>query len=222
MYLPHPSARPEAGGSHQSHLEPFWDGPVDATWVVAATGVLKDVGLSIVMGGYPNSWMVFVRENPNLKWMITRGSPISGNHHMGIPDQCRFFSWENLPWSWFSSAMVTISNTSIARSPCCNSHSRKWAMFHSSVSLTDGYILSYPRGELPHEQRPRAIPWHSISILLASELEFPVRMDSDNSPVVWSNIWFHQHAFGYAPCRHCSHQVTDNMMDICHEMPWWL
>ena len=28
--------------------------------------------------GYPNSWMVDVVENPNLKWMI-RGNPIYGN-----------------------------------------------------------------------------------------------------------------------------------------------
>ena len=27
-------------------------------------------------------WMVFVRENPNLRWMITRGTPIFGNHQM--------------------------------------------------------------------------------------------------------------------------------------------
>ena len=26
--------------------------------------------------------MVFVRENPDLKWMITRGTPISGNLHV--------------------------------------------------------------------------------------------------------------------------------------------
>ena len=34
--------------------------------------------------GYPHSWMVFVRENPNLKWMITRGTPIYGNPHMWL------------------------------------------------------------------------------------------------------------------------------------------
>ena len=27
--------------------------------------------------GYPNSWMVFVRENPNLKWMRTGGTPMT-------------------------------------------------------------------------------------------------------------------------------------------------
>ena len=32
--------------------------------------------------GYPNSWMVFVRENPHRsKWMLTRGTPILGNPH---------------------------------------------------------------------------------------------------------------------------------------------
>ena len=29
-------------------------------------------------------WMVFVRENPNLKWMMTGGTPISGNPHIRI------------------------------------------------------------------------------------------------------------------------------------------
>ena len=28
---------------------------------------------------YPNSWMVYFREHPIQKWMITRGIPISGN-----------------------------------------------------------------------------------------------------------------------------------------------
>ena len=27
--------------------------------------------------GVPNSWMVFVRENPNLKWMVTGGTPMA-------------------------------------------------------------------------------------------------------------------------------------------------
>ena len=26
-------------------------------------------------GGYPNSWMLFVRENPKQKWMMTSGAP---------------------------------------------------------------------------------------------------------------------------------------------------
>ena len=32
------------------------------------------------MGVPQNGW--FIVENPNLKWMITRGTPISGNLHM--------------------------------------------------------------------------------------------------------------------------------------------
>ena len=27
--------------------------------------------------GIPNSWMVFVRENPNLTWMMTGGTPMT-------------------------------------------------------------------------------------------------------------------------------------------------
>ena len=37
------------------------------------------------MGGYPHSWMVYFMENPNLKWMMTGGSPIAGNLHMMKP-----------------------------------------------------------------------------------------------------------------------------------------
>ena len=38
-------------------------------------------------GGYPQAragWFIYVyfMENPNLKWMMTRGTPISGNLHM--------------------------------------------------------------------------------------------------------------------------------------------
>ena len=32
--------------------------------------------------GATHKWMVFVRENPNLKWMRTRGTPICGNPHI--------------------------------------------------------------------------------------------------------------------------------------------
>ena len=37
-------------------------------------------------GGSP-IWLVYVRENPTQKWINTRASPFSGNHHimMGIP-----------------------------------------------------------------------------------------------------------------------------------------
>ena len=33
------------------------------------------MGLSIVMG-VPHSWMVYIMENPNLKWMIPGGTPV--------------------------------------------------------------------------------------------------------------------------------------------------
>ena len=33
-------------------------------------------------GGTPNSWMVFVMENPDKKWMMTRGMPLYGNPHI--------------------------------------------------------------------------------------------------------------------------------------------
>ena len=33
--------------------------------------------------GVPQArWMVFVRENPNLTWMMTWGTPVYGNPHM--------------------------------------------------------------------------------------------------------------------------------------------
>ena len=44
-------------------------------------GRTRVYGLYIYMGGsssswgYPNSWLVFVRKNPNLKWMMT-GVPL--------------------------------------------------------------------------------------------------------------------------------------------------
>ena len=34
-------------------------------------------GVSIAMGYKKNTWMVFVRENPNPKWMITRGTSMT-------------------------------------------------------------------------------------------------------------------------------------------------
>ena len=42
----------------------------------------QDGGFPARHGGTPNSWMVFVRGNPNRKWMMTGGSPISGNLYM--------------------------------------------------------------------------------------------------------------------------------------------
>ena len=38
-------------------------------------------GETIAMGVTPK-WLVYSMENPNLKWNLTRGTPISGNHHM--------------------------------------------------------------------------------------------------------------------------------------------
>ena len=42
-----------------------------------------EIGLSIAMG-VPHSWMVFVRENSYVKWMMTGGTPICGNPQMEI------------------------------------------------------------------------------------------------------------------------------------------
>ena len=44
-------------------------------------------GFQLVMGVPQARWMVFVRENANLKWMITRGSPNYGNPQMAKPAQ---------------------------------------------------------------------------------------------------------------------------------------
>ena len=38
-----------------------------------------------INGGTPrNGWFRITRENPIYKWMMTRGTPISGNHQIGI------------------------------------------------------------------------------------------------------------------------------------------
>ena len=37
------------------------------------------------MGDPQARWMVYFMEKPNLKWMITGGSPISGNPHIASP-----------------------------------------------------------------------------------------------------------------------------------------
>ena len=42
---------------------------------------LDDLGVSIVMGIPQARWMVFVRENPNLKWDDEQGYP----HDYGTP-----------------------------------------------------------------------------------------------------------------------------------------
>ena len=38
--------------------------------------------VSIVMGVPLYRWMVYFMENPRIKWMITGGSPTSGNLHI--------------------------------------------------------------------------------------------------------------------------------------------
>ena len=34
--------------------------------------------------GYPNNWLVYFMENPKIKWMMNRGTPILGNLHIYI------------------------------------------------------------------------------------------------------------------------------------------
>jgi hypothetical protein len=64
--------------------------------------------------GYPNSWMVFVRENPIYKWMMTGGTPILGNPHIAKPQKdarcfqdgsLMIFKHHNFNLSSFSSAI---------------------------------------------------------------------------------------------------------------------
>ena len=61
--------------------------------------VHNDLGGSIAMGVPQNGW--FMMEHPNLSWMITRGSPISGNlqseKNMKIVIVCHWVigSWTN-------------------------------------------------------------------------------------------------------------------------------
>jgi len=43
--------------------------------------VVHIVHVDVSMGILPE-WMVYVMENPNLKWMIQRGTTISGNPHV--------------------------------------------------------------------------------------------------------------------------------------------
>ena len=38
--------------------------------------------MSIVMGVLQARWLVYFMENPNPKWMITRGTPIYGKPHV--------------------------------------------------------------------------------------------------------------------------------------------
>jgi len=45
--------------------------------------------------GYPNSWMVKL-ENPNIKWMMAGGTPISGNLHIDydLSGRCTLDTWD--------------------------------------------------------------------------------------------------------------------------------
>ena len=69
-FCSHTSAGP--GAASQTSLC-HWD-------LVKELDVYFHMGLSINRG--TQKWLVFVRDNPNLKWMITGGSPISGNLHV--------------------------------------------------------------------------------------------------------------------------------------------
>jgi hypothetical protein len=41
--------------------------------------------MGVSINGVPNSWMVYFREIPFYKWMMTKGPPILGNPHMFYP-----------------------------------------------------------------------------------------------------------------------------------------
>ena len=56
--------------------------PVRVTWMSSPPLVRHVSDLQTYSWGeYPNSWMVFVRENPK-KWMMTGGTPKNGNPHL--------------------------------------------------------------------------------------------------------------------------------------------
>ena len=38
--------------------------------------------MGVSINGDIPKWLVFVRENPTKKWMMTGGTPIYGNHHI--------------------------------------------------------------------------------------------------------------------------------------------
>ena len=45
-------------------------------------GSHSHLGVSQNRGTPIDRWLVYVVETPNLKWMMTGGSPVSGNPHM--------------------------------------------------------------------------------------------------------------------------------------------
>ena len=53
------------------------------------------MGLSINEG--TPKWLVFVRETPIYKWMMSGGTPISGNHHIVLVKQCH----KPAIWEWY-------------------------------------------------------------------------------------------------------------------------
>ena len=84
------------------------------SWLITSSW-LGD-GLEGSNGEVPHSWMVYFRENPNLKWMITRGAPILGNLHMRV-----------------ASGKHT---KNYGRSPCFMAKStNKMAMFNSKLQM---------------------------------------------------------------------------------------
>ena len=40
-----------------------------------------------------STWLVYLMENPHLEWMMTRGTPISGNLHVFSFFAIGFFIW---------------------------------------------------------------------------------------------------------------------------------
>jgi hypothetical protein len=56
------------------HLFPVWKRCINTNQYIVYGGFHKY--------RYPNSWMVYFMENPNLKWMMTGGTPILGNLQM--------------------------------------------------------------------------------------------------------------------------------------------
>ena len=57
------------------------------------------MGIFFNHGGIPK-WMVYVMENPNLEmdeWMMTGGTPISGNLHMALMGQTKAWHPDGTP-----------------------------------------------------------------------------------------------------------------------------
>ena len=50
------------------------------------TTTLTGAYIPTINGGWwkPNSWMIYFMENPRITWMMTGGTPISGNPHIYI------------------------------------------------------------------------------------------------------------------------------------------